>query len=303
MSEWPPVWILFITYQRTESALRTIDALKRNLNYPALHWHICDDGSGGDHVDRLKDAIGGDVTAHVMARNGPHDFNVGGNINAGMEIARGAGVPITLMNLDDWEMLKPLDLRPMVDVLEAHEQIGLIRLSYYVSGNAGVSTIYQTPRLENEDYLWNRLIREWSMHNQWNRDTYLFSMQPYLSHIRFFDAYGMYPEHLHPGLTEVEMCRLYNDSPLGEDGPQILFPIGKRIVHAWYKHNAPRQQHYAEIAGEIEMPDLKGLTTDGCRLAHRMGFTGDVQTHQGGAFYYQLAARAFDLSACALPHL
>ena len=266
MTNWPPVWLLFVTYRRTEASLRTIASIKEHLHYPNLHWHICDDGSGEaddgsrqSHVDVLKEAIGGDVTAHEMDRQHKHDFNVGGNINRGMQIANDNGAGITLMNLDDWVLLKDLDLRPMVDVLDTYPQVGAIRLSYWVPGNAGVAMLYECPRLGNEHYIWMRLIRRWCIDNPWRRDTYLFSMQPYLSHIRFFEAYGYYKEGLHPGQTETSICAQYNDSPWGEDGPQILFPIGKRIVHAWYKHGAHRQEHYAEIEGDLAMPDMKGL--------------------------------------------
>ena len=253
VSEWPPVWLLFATYDRIKVALRSIKSLKKHLKYPNLHWHICDDGSGGMHVDMLMAAIGGDVTFHTREREGPHDYDVGGNINKGIEKAKEAGTDIHLMNFDDFALVEDLDLRPMVDVLDTHDNVGFVRLAYRSWGQAGVVTNYHAPRI-GTDYLWLRLIREWSLRNEWATDSYLVSMQPYIAQLRFFEAHGMYPEKVHPGITEIEMNRQYIDHEDGEITPQILFPIGERMTDTPYRHIARRGRDYREDCGDIPIP-------------------------------------------------
>ena len=129
-SEWPPVWLLFATYKRTKAALRSISSLKKHLKYPNLHWHVCDDGSDGSHVEALVTAIGDGTTWHTIEREGPRDYDVGGNINKGIKRALEAGANIHLMSFDDFILVGDLNLCPMVDVLDAHSNVGFIRLGY-----------------------------------------------------------------------------------------------------------------------------------------------------------------------------
>jgi hypothetical protein len=164
-NEWPIVWVLFATYKRTTAALSTIDSLRKHLVYPNVHYHVCDDGSGEtddgterDHVDVLKSAIAEfspSVTAHAMNTQ-PGQFNTGGNVNTGIKIARDSGCDIHVLIFDDWALMRELDIRPMVDVLAAYQEVGFIRLSYTVPGMAGVCTRYDD---RHGGWMWLRLIR------------------------------------------------------------------------------------------------------------------------------------------------
>ncbi len=260
---WPKIWLLFATYKRTEVALQTIESLRQYLVYPNLHWHICDDGSRKTddgmnrcHVGVLTEAIAKfypQVTFHVMDTP-PGQFNTGGNVNRGIAAAHVNGCNIHMLNFDDWELSASLDLRPMVDVLDRYGEVGLVRLSYRVPGLGGVCVRYDAPRLDGE-YIWLRLIREWTLRNKWKTDSYMVSTQPYIAHRRFFEAYGYHPEHCTPGEAETGLGRQYNESPLGEDGPQILFPVGARMKHSPYRHASFRRHHYAEQTGFAEWRD------------------------------------------------
>jgi hypothetical protein len=247
---WPKVWVLFVTFKRTEVSLRNIESLRQHLVYPNLHWHVCDDGSGETddgtgrrHADVLTDAIAAfypDVTWHEMPRQNVYDWDVGGNVNRGMRLARESGAEIVLMTFDDFALVDDLDLRPLVDLLDSYPDTGLVRLSYWVKGYAGICCQYDLPRLQ-QSYMWIRLNRAWSM------DSYLFSMQPHIAHLRFFDTYGYYVEHKHPGETEFAMTGQFN---FADRGPDIFFPLGRRHVHVPYRHTAPRQADYAAVAGD-----------------------------------------------------
>jgi hypothetical protein len=256
--EWPTVWVLFATFKRTVAALRTIEMLKQHLHYPNLHIHVCDDGSGKTddgtdrwHVGVLTEAIAEfdpTVTYHEMDTP-PGRFNTGGNVNRGIRAAQENGCDIYLLDFDDWALRRDLDLCPMVDVLDTYEEVGFIRLSYWVPWLYSVTARYDSPRLQ-KNYMWQRLLRVLKVQNRpgdWPADHYLVSTQPYVAHTRFHDAYGWHPENVNPGMAETGLGDQYNNSPLGEDGPQILFPIGEITVHGYYDHLVGRAHHYAKV--------------------------------------------------------
>jgi len=243
--DWPKVWVIIPTYRRTEVALRTIASLHQYLKYPNLHYHLADDGSGKTddgtgrwHIGVLTDAIAEfypEVTWQEMSTP-PGQYDFGGNVNKAVRAAQAEGCNLYLLNVDDFALVRELDLRPMVDVLDHHPSVGLIRLSYWVPWLYSVTQVYFAPRLNGAPYIWHRILR-WSVEG-WQRDSYLLSMQPYVAHTRFHDAYGWVPEHCTPGNAETGWGGQYNDSPLGEDGPQILVPIGETPTEARYVHLA-----------------------------------------------------------------
>ena len=254
--EWPKVWVLFATFKRTTVALKTIERLGQYLHYPNLHFHICDDGSGktDDGTDRWHVGVLAEkfaefypeVTWHEM-NTPPGQFNTGGNINKGIRLAQENGCNIYFLDFDDWTLFRDLDIRPHVDVLDRYEQIGFIRLSYHVPGHGLLTVHLDTPRV-NGAWMWARIVRRWSLRNKiGDTDSYLVSTQPFLAHTRFHDAYGWHPENVNPGLAEMGLSNQYIRSPLGESGPQILFPIGPITTHAPWEHSAGRANDYAKV--------------------------------------------------------
>lgn len=256
--DWPKVWVLFATYKRTAASLATVESLERYLKYSNLHFHVCDDGSGRtddgtdrNHVDVIKARFAEfdpGVTAHVMDTR-PGQFNTGGNVNVGIRYAKENGCDIHMLVYDDWALFRELDISPMADLLDSNQAVGFIRLSYRVPGNNGCVVDYHCPRCGGS-HMWYRLIRDWCLRNPYGpSDSYIISTQPYIAHTRFFEAYGYHPEHCNPGLAEVGLGRQYNESPLGEGGPQVLFPIGPGVVHAPWAHLVGRAHDYLAQCG------------------------------------------------------
>jgi len=254
--EWPKVCCVLATYKRTETALKTIDSLREHLIYPNLHFHVADDGSGKTddgtdrwHVGVLTERIAEfypEVTWHEM-NTPPGHFNTGGNLNRAIRFAKENGMDQYALVFDDWARTAPLDLRPAVDVLDTHPQVGFVRLSYWVPGLAGHALRLDSPRTHG-CHIWFRLIRKWCLENPWERQTYLVSTQPYVAHMRFHDAYGFHPENCNPGEAEVGLGHQYNSVP-HENGPQILFDIGACSVHSGWGHIAARANDYLAAAG------------------------------------------------------
>jgi len=256
MSDWPKVVVVFASHKRTKTALETLDSLREHLIYPNLWYHVAvdggrytDDGTNREQIHVLMDKIREwtpNVSGHFLDTPAGQ-FNTGKSINMGIQYAKENGAEIHMLNFDDWARIAPLDLRPAVDVLQTHSQVGFVRLSYWVPGLSGHAVRLDTPHMGG-CHIWFRLIRKWCLENPWERQAYLVSTQPYIAHTRFFDYYGYHPENCNPGEAEVGMGHLYNRVS-HEDGPQILFDIGTCTTHAGWGHIAPRANDYLAAAG------------------------------------------------------
>jgi hypothetical protein len=247
---------MFLTFQRTATALRVIDSLLWHLHYPNLHYHVCDDGSlttddgtHRDHVQVLMENLPDGSTFHKMIT--PHGkFNMGGNANTGIQLAQNAGCDIYLVTQDDVLLMGDLDLKPYVSVLESHEPVGYIRFNLLVPGVSGTVVEYAAPRFgPGYTVPFLRLIREWTLSNPWQVDNYIPAFCPALVHRRFYRVYGYYPEGLPPGETEVGMCNQYNTYSLGELGPQVLWPIPLWPRGIQWGHEGTRTEYYRSLAG------------------------------------------------------
>lgn len=237
--DWPKVWLMFATYKRTETSLYCIDTIKKNLIYPNLHWHICDDGSGETddgtrrwHVGVLAEAIGGDVTWHEMDTP-PGEFNLGGCMNQGIYAALEHDVDFYLIVCDDDALNEPWDLRPAVDLLDTNPQFGGLRAAHLAEGLGVLVWSHQSKRLHRR-YMWGRIVRDWTLNNTFGWiESYLYTFDTFLMHRRFFNAYGPIPDDLHPGETEVLMNLRYVRSDLGEDGPAVVVALGDAPGSPW----------------------------------------------------------------------
>ncbi len=204
MTDTPPVYIILTTYKRTEVALKTIRAIKKNLKWSNIGWLISDDGSPPEHMDVLKKEIGGAYSLHTYNSKGK---GVGHGMNWGINKVKELGAKLFIMCEDDWELVRPLDFAPYVSLLMEHSSISMIRMGYLSYGITGELF----PAI---DKLWLKLFN--------TGFTYTFSGHASLRHLRFHEEYGMYTEGLSPGETELSMCGKVNAKP---DGPVIVWPI------------------------------------------------------------------------------
>ena len=201
MEQYPPVIALIVTYRRLALALETIRSVKEKVIYPNIGFHIADDGSGREYVDRLVEEIGGNYSIEVTNSN---RGGVGANMNQGVEaVLKRADLWLHLE--DDWVLPRPLDLEPCVQLLTEREEIGMVRLGRLSAHLRGVT-------IAGAGKLWWQLER--------NFDSYVFSGNAALRHRRFHDAYGPYTVGLKPGETELNYCHAFNT----KEGPAIVYP-------------------------------------------------------------------------------
>lgn len=212
--------IVLLTYQRTEYAVRTIEALEKNLA-PTVDWQwiICDDGSDPAHVARLANTVtyghGNDNLLAVHSQRSSY----GAIANAGLSRAWEAGYDVTLMLEDDWECQPGLDIHRHLDVVTYDDRIGAIRMGYMSTGAQGTLEIMQ-----------HRPGAYWVLDDADTRLTSLFAWagHPALVHRRYFAVHGMYPERWQPGETEIKMCWQY-----GNFAPYIVWPAEFGVVGPW----------------------------------------------------------------------
>lgn len=202
-----PITIILLTYARTDYAVKTIESACRNLIYPDLRWYIADDGSSPEHVQRLERALdesGGTLVGTYSKRN-----SYGASANTGITAASYHG-KLMLFLEDDWELTRPLDLWPYASLLMEDESVGMVRMGYLNLGIGGKLIGHRGRLYWQLDDTEGRL-----------RSAYAFTGHPSLRHQRFHDMWGLYPEGLQPGHTEIGMANLYQDS---YTGPFIVWP-------------------------------------------------------------------------------
>lgn len=198
-----PITIILQTYRRTDCALRTIAAAREYLRYPDLRWYVADDGSPQAHLDAVMDAVDHPAWCHSERRG------YGGNANAAWDFADQHG-KLTFWLEDDWELRQPLDLYAYAALLMEAEEIGMVRL--------GVLNL----DIRGRTWAHNGLVY-WKLDKEPHIEgTPVFTGHPSLRHRRYRDAYGLYPEGLGPGDTELAYAYQFRIGP--QDMPGIVWP-------------------------------------------------------------------------------
>lgn len=242
---WPIVTVVICTYNRPEEIRRTLGSLIRNLEYPGsrLHWHIADDGTDGDYVREVGEwlysrlVITGEerISYSITNRQG-----WGANVNAAMRAVKTDYVYFTE---DDYLLLRPLDLRPHVALMETQKNVGLVR--YGIAGHGLWTAVREADISEwlsdfqenssNQGYSGAGKLSYLEIHPRMIAGEYGFyrySNRPHLKHRRFHEHYGLYPEGLPLARTEETMNHVIAQH--SEDGPVMVCPADWLLWH--YDH-------------------------------------------------------------------
>lgn len=202
-----PIVIILQTFERTDVALRTIDAALKHLRYGGdLLWYVADDSRNAEHGEAIRDAL------HSTNLIGAHHLpgvTYGENSNAAIRAAEQVS-DLLLFLEDDWELRETLDLYPYAALLMESPEIGMVRL-----GNLNLDIRGRT--WAHNGLLYWKLDREPHIEG-----TPVFTGHPSLRHRRYREAYGEYPVGLTPGDTELAYAYQFRlGSP---DAPGIVWP-------------------------------------------------------------------------------
>jgi len=129
MTDWPKLAILFLTYERMEFAEVALRSALDNIHYSGpLSVHIGDDGSTEGHRLVLKEIAGGYSQVQSISISDAERGGYGRNYNLATQTIH-PHFDIILPLEDDWELMRKLDLDPLVRALN-EGKFGCIRLGY-----------------------------------------------------------------------------------------------------------------------------------------------------------------------------
>lgn len=184
------VGVVLLTYAsslespRHAYAVKTLDSLVRNLCYhEELRWHIADDGSPIEHILELQSLIDAEHISYSDAgRRG-----YGASYNLASQMLH-SDCDHLLMVEDDWELVRALDLEPLVAALQ--EGLGCIRLGYLGWTQELKGAV---AKFAGQSFL---------LFDKESSEPHVWSGHPRLETRDFQRKVGEWPEGLDPGTTE-----------------------------------------------------------------------------------------------------
>jgi len=220
--EWPSLCICLLTYNRLEYAERTLRSALDNLHYSGeLRVHIADDGSSEEYREQLKELAGGYAHVVGVGVSNSERRGYGANYNLAMQTIH-THSSIILPLEDDWQLLRPFDLDPLVLAL-GEATFGCIRLGY----------LSFTQPLQGRLVIANNLI--WLLFDPSSDEPHVFAGHPRLETINWEKTVGPWPEGHDPNTTEFVVCHNV-DARQGVVWPMSLLVAGGGLfVHigAW----------------------------------------------------------------------
>ncbi len=188
---WPTICVMLLTYDRLDYAIRTVKGLQKHLQYSGS-WalHVADDGSPEGYLDQLTNACGALFTKTNSERRG-----YGASYNLATQIVHPI-YPITLPIEDDWELLRPLDLDPLVTILQEDEGVDCIRLGY----------IGYTQELRGK-FIWSEATKQnLLLLDPKSPEHHVWAGHPRLETTERQRRVGSWPEEVDPGMTEFSVA-------------------------------------------------------------------------------------------------
>jgi len=184
--------VMLLTYDRFDVAKRTLESVAANLQQSDPIWMLIgDDRSSQEYRDALLDiahrCYGENVSITNSERTG-----YGGNFNAAAQMVHHISDIIFPLE-DDWQMIRELDVDPIVTVLrEGH--FNCVRMAYlgYLKELWGV--------FRHHEWL------HWLEFAPNSPEQHVFTGGPRLETAEFEQAIGPWPENMDQGDTEILVC-------------------------------------------------------------------------------------------------
>lgn len=204
------VTIMLLTYTptldhpRAEYARRTLTGALSNLRPGTdveLRLHIADDGSPEGHVEMLKTYAAASYPGIEITTSNSERGGYGHNYNLGCQAVHGV-TDFVLALEDDWQLMRPLELTPLVRALqESYQNVGTrpkdwmrcIRLGYLGFSNAINGHLAQ---LADQKFF---------IFDPASPEQYLFAGHARLETVEFERAVGPWTPGLGAGATELDI--------------------------------------------------------------------------------------------------
>ncbi len=236
MTNWPVLGIMLLTYDRIEYALKTIEALRENLQYSGeVIWHLADDGSPESYRERLLDALPEGTSVTNSERKG-----YGASYNLASQVLH-AKAGVILPMEDDWELTRPFSIDSFVQTLLSIDEkeehtVSCVRMGYigYTQPLTG-TFIYHG----GQQYL---------LFDPESKEPHVWAGHPRLETVERQKEVGPWPEGENAGQTEF-IVAARSSSRRGVVWPiDSIWPRGDLFAHIGAVQARNDQRKEAEIA-------------------------------------------------------
>lgn len=232
--QWPDVTCLIITWNRPEEIRQVIRALQEKLHYPGeIRWHLADDTSPGSYVADIERDFPKLNFSHTIT---PKRSGWGINVNIAL---RAITTPYIFQIEDDQLAMRKLDIEAGVFVMQHVPSVGLVRYDG-IEGHKLVLFMDETEKIRGRRVYFLRINR----HRSERLNAY--SNRPHLKHRRFHGLYGLYPEGLSLGSTEL----MFSLRVLVTKGTCDLAALSNGVERA-FKHIGTSRQLTSEDLGKV----------------------------------------------------
>lgn len=218
------IGVVILTYDRLDYARRALLSLS-NLKIPEsegpLWCHIADDGSSQTYRDKLLKLARAEFGDNVSITNSERG-GYGASYNLATQIVHNVADLILPLE-DDWELIRPLDLTPIVEVLR-DGTFGCVRLGY-----VGYTQELVASFVAAHGYHWLALHADSS-------EPHVFAGGPRLETVHWERSVGPWPEGLTAGETEFVVAHK-PEARIGVGWPvDLVKPAGDAFVHIGTNH-------------------------------------------------------------------
>ena len=197
--------LLLLTYDRMEVARITLESAAANLICPEDIWcHIADDGSSQEYRDELLELAHRHYGDNVSISNS-EQAGYGGNYNAATQLVHQIA-DIMLPLEDDWQLVRPLDIGPIVAVLRGGH-FDCVRMGYM----GYTAELRGTMR-------WHEGLH-WLEFDPDSPERHVFAGGPRLETVAFERSVGPWLERMEQGATE------FNVAGRAEARARVAWPL------------------------------------------------------------------------------
>lgn len=207
--------------ERANYAFATLEALDKHLIPGEDVWlHIADDGSSQTYRDTLfamAYRLGRSKWADRVSISNSEGRGYGASFNASTQVTH-LQADLVLPLEDDWVLQRPLDLRPIADVVRAGV-FGCVRMGY----------IGYTQDLRGKFVSHGGL--QWLLLDPDSPEPHVWAGHPRLEHVSWQRRIGSWLEGVDPGTTEFEVAKRVESREPVAWPIDIILPSGGVFAH------------------------------------------------------------------------
>lgn len=213
--------IVLLTYNRLEYASKTLTSVLANLKSPEpIHIHIASDGDWAPYLHELREIAEHYVPcSRQITVSNVNRLGYGASYNAATQVVHNLpGVEYVLPLEDDWELVKTLDVAPILQVLQ-DRVFGCVRMGYI-----GYTQQLNATFVSHGGHHWLALDPD-------SPEPHVFAGHPRIETVAWQRRVGEWPQDLQPGQTEWEVAHRRNAREQVAWPIDLIRPSGDCFVH------------------------------------------------------------------------